>query len=94
MGRCFIDWASAVVGEGDTCHLSVSFINHSSGPITESDGRYLTTRNAAIAGEVSIHPISKIDIAGGYKNDERYVYDAVSSGFAFRCAIQITNKCC
>ena len=33
MGRCFIDWATAVVGEGDTCHLSVSFIYQSSGPI-------------------------------------------------------------
>ena len=29
----FIDWATAVVGEGDTCQHSVSFIHHSSGPI-------------------------------------------------------------
>ena len=33
LGRCFIDWATAVVGEGDTCQLSVSFTYHSSGPI-------------------------------------------------------------
>ena len=29
----FVDWANAVVGDGDTCHLSVSFTYHSSGPI-------------------------------------------------------------
>ena len=46
VGRCFIDWATAV-GEGDTCQLSVSFIYHSSSPIyetlvqsTEFDGIY------------------------------------------------------
>ena len=36
LGRCFIDWATAVVGEGDTCQLSVSFTYHSSGPIYET----------------------------------------------------------
>ena len=36
LGRCFIDWATAVVGEGDTCQLSVSFNYHSSGPIYET----------------------------------------------------------
>ena len=37
MGRCFIDWATAVVGEGGTCQLSVSFTyHHSSGPIYET----------------------------------------------------------
>ena len=36
LGRCFIDWASAVVGEGDTCQLSVSFTHHSCGPIYET----------------------------------------------------------
>ena len=36
MGRCFIDWATVVVGEGDTCQLSVSFTYHSSGPIYET----------------------------------------------------------
>ena len=35
LGRCFIDWATAVVSEGDTCQLSVSFTYHSSGPIYE-----------------------------------------------------------
>ena len=29
----FIDWATAVVGEGDTCKLSVSFTYYRSGPI-------------------------------------------------------------
>ena len=33
LGRCFIDWASAVVGECDTCQLSVSFTYLSGGPI-------------------------------------------------------------
>ena len=33
LGRCFIDWATAVVGEGDTCQLSVSFTYQSCGPI-------------------------------------------------------------
>ena len=35
LGRCFTDWATAVVGEGYTCQLSVSFPYHSSGPIYE-----------------------------------------------------------
>ena len=29
----FIDWATAVVSEGDTCQLFVSFTYYSSGPI-------------------------------------------------------------
>ena len=36
LGRCFIDWATAVVSEVDTCQLSVSFTCHSSGPICET----------------------------------------------------------
>ena len=28
LGRCFLDWATAVAGEGDTCQLSVSFTCH------------------------------------------------------------------
>ena len=36
LGRCFVDWATAVVGEGDTCQLSVSLPYHSSGPIYET----------------------------------------------------------
>ena len=31
-----VDWATAAVGEGDTCQLSVSFTYHSSGPIYET----------------------------------------------------------
>ena len=33
LGRCFIDWATAVVSEVHTCQLSVSFTCYSSGPI-------------------------------------------------------------
>ena len=40
LGRCFIDWATAVIGEGDTCQLSVSFTYHSSGPIYETPAQY------------------------------------------------------
>ena len=36
LGRCFIDWATAVVGKGDTSQLSVSFTYPSSGPIYET----------------------------------------------------------
>ena len=36
LGQCFLDWATAVVGEGDACQLSVSFTYHSSGPINET----------------------------------------------------------
>ena len=36
LGQCFIDWATAAVGEGDTSQLSVSFTYHSSGPIYET----------------------------------------------------------
>ena len=32
LGRCFLDWATAVAGEGDTRQLSVSFTCHGSGP--------------------------------------------------------------
>ena len=28
LGRCFVDWAIAAVGEGDTCQLYVSFTRH------------------------------------------------------------------
>ena len=33
LGRCFLDWATTVAGEGDTHQLSVSFTCHGSGPI-------------------------------------------------------------
>ena len=36
LGRCFVDWAIAAVGEGDTCQLYVSFTRHNSGPICET----------------------------------------------------------
>ena len=39
LGRCFIDWATAVVGEGDPCQLSISFTYHSSGPIFDTMGQ-------------------------------------------------------
>ena len=55
MGLCFIDWATAVVGEGDTCQLSDSFNYHSSGPIyetlaqsTEFDGILFVPKNVPI----------------------------------------------
>ena len=36
MGRSFVDWATAVVDEGDICQPSVSFTYHWSGPIYET----------------------------------------------------------
>ena len=36
LGRCFVDWAIAAVGEGDTNQLYVSFTCHCSGPICET----------------------------------------------------------
>ena len=42
LGRCFIDWATAVVGEGDACQLSVSFtaVYDTMAQSTEFDGNY------------------------------------------------------
>ena len=33
LGRCFLDWATAVAGEGDTRQLSASCTCQGSGPI-------------------------------------------------------------
>ena len=39
LGQCFVDWATAVVDEADTCQLCVSFTSHSSGPNYETSAQ-------------------------------------------------------
>ena len=39
MGRCSLDWATAVVGEADRELTWVTFICHSSGPIYETSAQ-------------------------------------------------------
>ena len=39
LGQCFIDWATAVVGEADRELTSVTLTYHSSGPIYETSAQ-------------------------------------------------------
>ena len=47
LGQCFLDWATAVVGEADREQTCVTLIYHSSGPIYETSAQFTKSPGTA-----------------------------------------------